>query len=154
LASVALIAAAMPDGDWETYANVRYGYSVCYPPNLLHAEREADNSDGRAFTSTDGARLLVFGSNNVSESSLTAEAEAQANNYLGSNGKVTYRADRPNWIVISGEDGAGAEFYTKTFVRGDQFVAFQLKYPKTAAARYKPVIERLNRCFVLVEPAF
>ena len=33
--------------EWNVYNNVRFGYSVCYPGNLLTAQPEADNGDGR-----------------------------------------------------------------------------------------------------------
>jgi hypothetical protein len=154
LVAIAPLLSAAGSADWKTYVNVRYGYSVCYPANLLKAQPEADNSDGRAFTGPGGARLLVFGSNNVLQSSLADEAGAQARNYLGKRGKITYRAAKANWIVISGTDGGAMEFYTKTFRRRDQFLAFHLEYPRAAAAAFKPVIERLNRCFAVLEPAY
>jgi hypothetical protein len=154
LVAGALLPAAAAPMDWQTYVNVRYAYQLCYPAGLLKAQPEPDNSDGRAFAGRDGAQLLVFGSNNILESSLAVEASDQARGYTGKSGKISYRAWGRGWMVLSGDDGADTLFYTKTFERGDQFLAFQLKYPKAAAAKYKPVIARLNRCFVPLKPGF
>jgi hypothetical protein len=154
LVAGALLPAAAAPLDWKTYVNVRYGYQLCYPDGLLNAQPEADNADGRSFVGPDGAQLLVFGTNNVLQSSLADEASQQASGYAGTRGRIGYHARGRGWIVISGDDGAGSLFYTKTFERGDQFLAFQLKYPKAAAAKYKPVVERLNRCFVALKPGF
>lgn len=150
----ALLPAAAPASDWPTYVNVRYGYQLCYPAGLLEAQPEADAGDGRTFVGKDGTELLVFGSNNVLQSNLADEATEQASGYTGKKGKISYRAKGRGWIVLSGDDGAHNLFYTKTFERGDRFLAFQLKYPKAAAAKYKPVIDRLNRCFVPLKPGF
>ena len=138
-------------GVWATYVNARYGFVICYPENLLMAQGEADNSDGQTFNAPDGAELRAFGSNNVFNRSLTAETMQEARYYMGRRGKVTYRGARRGWAVISGDDGRATAFYTKTFKREDQFVTFQLKYPKAAATRYKPVVERLSSCFRLIQ---
>jgi hypothetical protein len=153
LVTGALLPAAAP-AKWQTYVNVRYGYQLCYPAALLEAQREADAGDGRTFVGKDGAELLVFGAYNVLQSNLADEATEQASGYTGKRGKISYRAKGRGWLVLSGDDGADNLFYTKTFERGDRFLAFQLKYPKAAAAKYKPVIDRLNRCFVPLKPGF
>lgn len=57
--------------------------------------------------------------------------------------------------MLSGNDGASTLFYAKTFARDGQFITFQLKYPKVAASRYKPVVEQIARCFRLTgKPEF
>jgi hypothetical protein len=150
----ALLAASTAPVKWQTYVNVRYGYQLCYPAGLLEAQPEADAGDGRTFVGKDGAELLVFGAYNVLQSNLADEATEQASGYTGKRGKISYRAKGREWLVLSGDDGADNLFYTKTFERGDRFLAFQLKYPKAAAAKYKPVIDRLNRCFVPLKPGF
>lgn len=32
---------------WKVYTNARFGYSICYPADLLTGHLEADNGDGR-----------------------------------------------------------------------------------------------------------
>lgn len=151
--SALLLTGASPR-DWSTYTNARYGYRTCFPPKLLHPDQEADNGDGRAFRGKDGAQLLVFGSNNVDNRSLAKEASDQASSYVGAHGSISYYSAGKGWVVISGHDGTRTDFYTKTFQRADQFVSFQLKYPHVNEAVYKPLIERLNRCFTILKPAF
>lgn len=142
--------APLPAG-WEKYVNVRYGFAICYPARLLVAQGEASNSDGQAFRSRDGAELRAFGANNVFERSLDSEAESEARAAIGPGGKITYRVTRPGWTVVSGTGAHGKVFYSKTFLRDDQFVTFQLVYPAAMRHRYKPVVERLSRCFRLTE---
>ena len=132
---------------WRTYVNARYRYRICYPTALLRPAPEADNGDGRRFVASDRARLLVFGRNNIDGASLARTIDQDASDLAGSRGKVSYRVVRPGWAVFSGDDGGAMLFYSKTIRRGDQFVIFELSYPKSAAGRYKPVVEKLSRCF-------
>lgn len=134
-------------GRWQTYANVRYGFAICYPADLLEPKGEADNGDGQTFRAADGAELRAFGSNNALDRTLADEAREQARHYTGKRGRITYRAAKPGWQVLSGNDGASTLFYAKTIARDGQFFTFQLKYPKSASVRYKPVVEQLARCF-------
>ena len=110
--------------NWPTYTNVRYGYAICYPSAVLRPQPEAANGDGRRFASRDGAELLVFGQWNPEDTELSDWATSEARIYTGDRGRVTYRIARGNWIVLSGTDGNGFEFYTKTFKRSDEFVTF------------------------------
>lgn len=132
---------------WRTYVNPRYRYRICYPANLMRPSREADNGDGRSFVAADQGRLSVFGRNNFDGASLASTVDGDAADLAGSRGKVSYRVVRPGWAVFSGDDGGSMLFYSKTIRRGDQFVIFELSYPKAAAARYKPVVENLSKCF-------
>ena len=139
---------------WDSYANARFGYQICYPRALLKPQREADNGDGRHFLGVDGADLAVFGSNNALKASLSDEARSQAHTLLGAHGEVSYHVARPTWEVTSGNDGKRFAFYAKTFLRDDQFVTFEFRYPLRAAIRYKPIVERLSRCFTIGRPTF
>jgi hypothetical protein len=152
--AVAATARADRAGIWDSYSNPRYGYRICYPANVLKPLPEADNGDGRVFRSSDGAELRVFGTNNALETSLAEEAKSQASSYRGRRGRITYHRLTPRWDVTSGDDGGSFAFYNKIYRRADQFVEFQLKYPRAKAERYKLVIERLSRCFALLKPAF
>jgi hypothetical protein len=133
---------------YQSYANARYGYAICYP-SFMKAQREADNGDGRRFIGGDGGELIVFGRNNVDGESLAATARADAADLAGRTGKVTYSAQRANWAVFSGSNDRRL-FYSKTFQKPRSFVIFELTYPKSATARYKEVATRLSRCFRLL----
>jgi hypothetical protein len=140
---------ASPAGGWRTYANARYGYHVCYPASLLKPRREADNGDGRVFAGPNGAELRVFGQFDGQEDSFSDWAAKQAASYTGKRGRITYRAAGSNWAVLSGRDGGAFAFYMKVVRREDELVTFQLKYPVSEARRFRPVVERLSRCFGL-----
>lgn len=146
-ASVALnFAGATAAAPWPTYVNARFGYQICYPAKVLRPQPEADNGDGRRFTGAGGAELLVFGQFNVNDSRLADWAAEGAQAYTGKRGRITYRAARRNWMVLSGDDGGRFVFYTKTLQREDEFVTFQLKYPRTQARLFRPIAERLSHC--------
>jgi hypothetical protein len=140
-----------PQGDghaWLRYTNVRFQYGICYPKDVLTAQREADNSDGRKFTGKDGAELAVWGSNNALDSNLKQEIEESGKRLAGPNGKVTYRAMHAKWAVVSGENGDGL-FYAKIFYnrKADQFKDFEMTYNKSQAALYNPIVSKISGCF-------
>jgi hypothetical protein len=141
-------AAALATGTtWPTYANARFEYSICYPA-ALKPQREADNSDGRKFVGANGAELVVFGQYALDES-LPERAADEAIGYTGKRGKITYRAGKTNWLVVSGTDGASFQFYLKAVKVGNRFVTFQLKYPASQAALFRPIVEKLSHCLVV-----
>lgn len=150
LAAAATVALSMASAGaappWPTYVNTRFGYQICYPAEVLRPQPEADNGDGRKFTGEGGAELLVFGQFNVNDASLADWAADGARTYTGKRGRITYRAARQNWVVLSGDDGGRLVFYTKTLKRADEFVTFQLKYPRAQARIFRPIAEQLSRC--------
>lgn len=151
--ALAIVPAAPADAQtYRSYTNVRFAYAVCYP-SFMTAHPEAPNSDGRVFSAPDGGELTVYGSNNPEGTSLADNMRGEIDDLIGKVGKVTYRANGPNWAVFSGVKGTKL-FYGKTFQRRDQFATFELAYPRGAAARYKPVAEQLSRCFRLVRGGF
>ncbi|MDF8332847.1 hypothetical protein [Novosphingobium cyanobacteriorum] len=151
---MALIFTAMLAGAtaWPTYANARFGYSTCYPA-AFKPQQEADNADGRKFLDEKGAELLVFGQYAV-DISLADWTANEAGTYTGNRGRITYRAGKVDWIVLSGDDGAKFQFYIKAVKRDDRFVTMQLKYPRAKVALYRPIVERLARCLVVDSPPF
>lgn len=128
-------------GNWRTYRNVRYAYSICYPAQLKPG-READNGDGRTFTAADGTRLKVWGGYNV----LDEDAEAVARRrQRQTGGGITYAVQRRNWYVFSAR--VGPDFvYERGHLANGTVATFQLRYPARQAARWKPVVERLSNC--------
>lgn len=127
---------------YKTYTNARYGYSISYPASLLTPQGEADNGDGQAFRSRDGAaEMRVYGSQNLGGGLAGAYREAQA-------GKdVTYKTMKGNWFVVSGRDG-GKVFYQKTMLRGDVLKTFTIEYDEAQKATYDAVTARVARSFI------
>ncbi|MGN6768196.1 MAG: hypothetical protein ACTHJY_23900 [Rhizobiaceae bacterium] len=144
------VPAVAADHRWNVYANARFGYEICYPADLLTAQPEADNGDGRKFTGTSGAELAVWGGYNV----LEQDADAIVADLPGENAVVGYRRDAKDWAVVSGEEN-GAIFYAKALLERnaaggiDALRAFRLTYPAGEAKTYDAVVARLAKCFRL-----
>ena len=130
----------------NTYANARFGYSLCYPPALLKPQGEADNGDGQKFLGADGAELLVWGENNALENTLTQAMEDAQASMAQDKGTVIYKASKDNWFVISGEIGDNI-YYQKTIFSQDRFINFRLTYARATSAQYEPVVSQLAGCF-------
>lgn len=146
LAASGCAAASTPAPGWKTYANVRFAYSICYPATMT-PQPEAPDSDGRAFIAKDGAKLLVYGSNNALDTSVAEAATETATRLAGTSGKTTYRVVKPGWFVVSGAGAGATEFYAKSFHIADQTKTFELTYPAAAAAMWDPAAGHLNGCF-------
>lgn len=147
LALAGSIAPAGAQAKWETYANARFGYAICYPADLMRPQGEADNGDGQRFLASDGAELAVYGGNEVLSRSVKEVFRETSGRLAGAKGRVTYKVLKSNRFVVSGEDGAGRVFYAALKMRDDQFATFELTYPKASAATYDKVAARLSGCF-------
>jgi hypothetical protein len=51
--------AAQDSHAWKTYTNERFGFSVCYPSDLLQLEAAPDNNDGQTFVGSNGAKIAA-----------------------------------------------------------------------------------------------
>ncbi len=131
---------------WKTYVNVRFQYALSYPAALFIPQPEAPDADGRAFLGRDGARLIVYGSNNVPRHSLRSLLASTAARLTGRGGTVTYEVLRSHWFVVSGRNGRGV-FYAKTLYNGAQYKSFELTYPADRGRTYSAIIPRLSRGF-------
>jgi hypothetical protein len=132
---------------WKTYTNVRFKYSICYPQELFSPQGEAENSDGQKFLAKDGARLVVYGQFNSLNEPLKVVLQDTSTRLTGTSGTVTYKVIKNDWFVISGETGESV-FYSKTLLAGNQLKSFEFTYDIRESETYKPVIERVSRCFV------
>jgi hypothetical protein len=144
--SSAAAAAASDDSNWATYANSRFAYSICYPKNLLDPQGESENGDGQAFLAKDGARLLVYGSNNALNESINDVFNRTSSRLAGTSGKVTYKAVKPTWFALSGQHDSTI-FYAKTLYAKDLIVSFEFTYDRSQSNVYNPVTAKLSSCF-------
>ncbi|MGN8114754.1 hypothetical protein [Labrys sp. 22185] len=147
LLSLTIAAGPAAARDWSDYANARFGYRICYPSDLMTAEPEADNGDGRVFSAPSGASLRVWGSYNAAEEDIDAIVAG-----IADDGKITYRSAAKNGVVVSGRKG-GEIFYGKLLLEKDAkgavetIRAFRLTYPAKEAATYDAVAAKLAKCF-------
>ena len=138
--------------EWKTYTNVRFGYHICYPADLLTAGPEADNGDGRVFSARSGAELRVWGNYNA----LEQDMDAIVRDLADPDATITYRRGTKSWAVVSGHKN-GDIFYAKVLMTRnakdgiDSVHTFRLTYPAGETKTYDAVAERLAKCFRLAE---
>ena len=138
----------LPNNNFSTYTNSRYGYTTCYPTNMRPL-READNGDGRVFRSADGAQISIWGENNYLDESI--EQHAYQMRVPGE--KITYQVIKSNWVVQSGTIGSSI-FWRKTYLRDDQFITIKIVYPITQKVKYNPLTTITSSCFKIGKPAY
>jgi hypothetical protein len=139
-------AVVFDDPSWATYANSRFAYSICYPKNLLDPQGESPNGDGQKFLAKDGAQLLVYGSNNALNESINDVFSRTASRLAGPSGKISYKAVKPAWFVLSGQHDSTI-FYAKTLYAKDLIVSFEFTYDSAQSNVYNPVAAKLASCF-------
>jgi hypothetical protein len=133
---------------WQTYTNARFGYTVRYPASLLKPQGESDNGDGQKFLSRDGkTRLLVYGSHNVLGETIASRfAEDRRGEKNNAGRKVTYARQKNDWYVVSGVQD-GKNFYRKCYLRGGDFVTWEITYPVTERAVWDRLTARVGAEF-------
>jgi hypothetical protein len=132
---------------WPTYDNTRFQYSICYPPQSLVPQPEAENGDGRHFQSKDGAELTVYGDNDTTKETPEAAAD-EIGTRLGPppDGKVTHQVVHNTWFLVSGRTMKQI-FFAKGYLDHDQFKVFEFTFPIAKAATYDDVAAKLEGCF-------
>ena len=152
IAAAVLLAGVLPSfpaqdsHNWKTYTNERFGFSVCYPSDLLHPGVAPDNNGGRTFIGFDGGRLAAWGSWNAMGSTLAESANEDKKRFAEGAGKITYSLVRNDFYVISGTSG-DQTFYNHTAFANGKFSAVELTYPTAESARWNPIVARVSQCF-------
>lgn len=126
-----------------TYGNVRFGYFVDYPSQLLVAGPEADNSDGLTFASRQGdADVRVWGQYNVLDSSPKATLKSSISDTCA-NREAAYEVKKPSMFAFSCTSPKGRVIYEKTIIRGDTLVVLYLDYPTEEKEKWAPVVKQM-----------
>ncbi len=131
---------------WQRYTNARFGYTLCYPADLLHPQGESPNGDGQRFVADDGAVLLVYARFNVLDETLRAIVAETGERLAGGGGKVTHQTLRAERGVVSGVSGREV-FYARVQIRRDQVQGLELNYAQARAGVYDRIATRLSACF-------
>jgi hypothetical protein len=134
--------AAQDSHVWKTYTNDRFGFSVCYPSDLLQLEAAPDNNDGQTFTASDGAKIAAWGSWNATDQTLADSAREDERSL----GHVTYKAIREGFYVISGRKGDQI-FYKRTALANGKFSSVELTYPAADNALWNAISAHVSQCF-------
>lgn len=147
--SISVLSAGQRDEKkYRTYHNIRFGYSISYPADILIPQGEAENGDGQKFLSRDGrTEMLVYGSHNSNNQTLRQVYEEEtAPTPAHPNRVVTYQVLRRNWFVASGVAGDKV-FYQKTFLKKGIFKTFRIEYDQSESRVYNPVTAKISGSF-------
>lgn len=128
---------------YNSYINPRFGYSVKYP-SCLDKKSESENGDGSEFNSSDGFKMTVFGSYDVSV--LNQNIDKLYQDEIKNHKDVTYKVKKNNWFVISGYDGEYI-FYIKKYVGSNTANTLYLNYPSNLRDKYYNVITVISKSF-------
>jgi hypothetical protein len=145
-------ASAATSTGWRSYTNARWGYRIDVPKSLV-SQPEPENGGGLAFFSSDGlVKLYTYGSYDVDGAPTIDEAQREAEfDWIGSSGRVTYRAAKATWFVTTGVSDKGRVFYQRYEQRGlgdtTCHVTFTISYPQSLKTRWNPVTERIAKSF-------
>ena len=139
------------ESGWNTYANGRFGYELCYPDGLVKPQPEAENGDGRVFEGRNGAEMRVWGSNNTLEKTLEAALEESPSTWVehndsGGTPRVNYSRQFSSYYVVSGNNETH-DFFEKSYLKDGQFMTVRITFPVDDARRWQPVVARVLRCF-------
>ncbi|MEW6436269.1 MAG: hypothetical protein AB1508_03750 [Pseudomonadota bacterium] len=131
---------AQDDHTWTTYTNDRFGVSICYPADLVHAEPPPVDGDGLGFVAKDGAKIDTWGSNNAES------AQEDAKRLAGSTGHVTYEIVRKDFYVVSGRNG-GTIFYNRTALSHGIYSTVEITYPAADGKIWNAITAHISKCF-------
>jgi hypothetical protein len=127
----------------STYANVRYGYTIEYPGDLLVAGREADNGDGLVFSAKSGkAKVAVWGRfsspDNTPAQLLHSEEQRPC---AGS--RASYEVSKRNLVAFSCQTPNNEIIYEKMLIHSDTLAVVQFTYPVAEQATWSPVVKQM-----------
>lgn len=142
---IALFATPALAADWGFYENARFGYVIDVPPGFSWGE-EAQNGDGRVFTSNDGTQTLRVYGGNILEADFETAVQAAMRYATDAGWTLSYERVTPDWTSYSGERN-GMILYARAIAicDGTQFASFEYEYPKRALKAADAVVNRLVR---------
>jgi hypothetical protein len=135
-------------GNWTTFRNERFGFSLDYPADVFQLERASDAGDGQIFVSREGdARLLVGAlSNNDGLSPAAYQNYVARQSYADF--AISYRRLSASWFVLSGQ-GKGKTFYEKVIFscNGRLINSFAMIYPSDRGHVFDRIVEGIEKSF-------
>lgn len=136
----ALALASLAPPTYRTYHNQRFGYRIDYPADL-RPQPEADNGDGRRFTSADGQTTLsAYASYNVLDGGLAADRRLTRQSWQEKHATITLDQLTRTGYVLSGQV-KGTIFYDRTVLKGNTLTTFLWEYPAARKAAMDVVIQ-------------
>jgi hypothetical protein len=144
LAMVFLFATPAFSGDWWTYDNTRFGYSIELPeefPVTIYP----DNNDGLALAPADkSAKLVVFGTHML-KGDFSNQAKFRMGLARSDGWQISYSKVAGRTLSFSGTRRDRILYVRGISLCNGDAAFFQMDYPKTDMHRYDVVVMRLVR---------
>ncbi|WP_027943274.1 hypothetical protein [Amycolatopsis taiwanensis] len=131
-----------PGGDYFTYTNERFRFSVTLPPSFAPLGDEPTNGDGRRF-SPDGGRVVVtvYGGNNALDETAAGAAAAFVAQKNAENARITLNNVSGNTYTVSGYDQSGDNiWYEHKIVQSQVEFGIDWTYPASLKAKVDPEV--------------
>lgn len=142
-------ASSLDAGNWQTYVNTKYQFSLNIPEAIFIPDPKAAASEaGRVWVSRDGlARLVASAGNNDSgETPASYRAFVMQRSYVDAT--VTYAPVRSRWFVLSGVKDDKMFYERITFVcQGGLIYGWQMTYPNEQRHIYDPIVEAIHKSY-------
>jgi hypothetical protein len=128
----------------RTYCNQRFGFCADYPDSLTMAPQEesGEGGHGRNFADSNGFTMVLYGYNNVDESTLASTKKGDEELF----DTITYRKQGSNWYALSGYQGDNI-LYVKSWVGVGAINRLSLDYPTRLKTTYDGDVNYIVRHF-------
>jgi curved DNA-binding protein CbpA len=133
---------------WATYHNARFGFALRYPADVF-AYDVGSSENVRNFVSRDGAKLHIFGVDNVAGTTLTRYRRARmAARYAGAVFDNASVPQRKFGFVLSGRQRGSAFYERVTFAcDGRSIHGWQMIFPVSRRTLYDLVADEVDRTY-------
>jgi hypothetical protein len=129
---------------YHTYHNQRFGYHIDYPADL-QPQPEADNGDGRRFTSADGQTVLTaYASYDALDGGLAASRKMARQGWQKRHATLTLDQLTRTGYALSGRV-QGAIFYQQTVLKSGTLSTFIWQYPVARKAAMDAIVQHTAR---------
>jgi hypothetical protein len=139
---LALPLSAFAEPGWQDYVNLRFGFKMSYPANLI-ASPDPENGDGREYHTTNKEFSVTAYGHYLVDMTLNSLWEDDLKEY---GGHITYKRKAANRYVVSGVKD-DKEFYRKVHTKGDSCSVLHFTYPPAKAKEYDPLVEKIVKSF-------
>ena len=143
LAKLAYPPRKQSDKPASTYANVRYGYTIEYPGDLLVAGREADNSDGLVFSAKSGKTQVAVWGRFSSPDDTPAQLLHSEEQRTCAGSRASYEVSKRNLVAFSCQTQNNEIVYEKMLIHGGTLAIVQFTYPVAEQATWSPVVKQM-----------
>ncbi|EDY18186.1 conserved hypothetical protein [Chthoniobacter flavus Ellin428] len=139
---LALPLSTLADTGWRDYVNLRFGFKMSYPAELV-ASAEPENGDGREYHTKNKEFSVTAYGHYLVDATLNSLWEDDLKEF---GRHITYKRKAANWYVVSGVKD-GTEFYRKVHTKGDNCAVLHFTYSQVKAREYDPWVEKIVKSF-------